>query len=174
MIVSYHYFEILNVNVMLIKQDISLSSPLCNRATPVSCGGQFISDLLLISRLCITSHQTHSSLPTKEYREVKTSCCRSTMFSTSPVKGTFQKQLSGFFSVKGVPRPPTPLTENHFSKKPLAELGGTPSPPPLTESPLSFSGIFFAKRTKNDVFGTNKVKKGPKRPYDRPKRAKNV
>ena len=30
------------------------------------------------------------------------------------------------------------------------------------------------KRTKNDVFGLNKVKNGPKRPYDRPKRAKNV
>ena len=33
----------------------------------------------------------------------------------------------------------------------LAELGGTP-PPPLTESPLSFSGKFFPKRAKNDVF----------------------
>ena len=65
--------------------NISLSSPLSNRATPVSCGGQFISDLLLISRLCITSHQTHSLLPTKEYREVKTNCCGSTMPSTSPV-----------------------------------------------------------------------------------------
>ena len=46
---------------------------------------------------------------------------------------------------------PTPLTENHFAKKPLAERGGTP-PPPLTESPLSFSGNFFPKRAKNDVF----------------------
>ena len=36
-------------------------------------------------------------------------------------------------------------------------MGGTPSPP-LTESPLSFSGNFFPKRTKNDVFGLNKVK----------------
>ena len=45
------------------------------------------------------------------------------MFSTSPVKGTFQKQLSGFFSVKGLPPPPTPLTENHFSKKTLAKKG---------------------------------------------------
>ena len=44
----------------------------------------------------------------------------------------------------------TPLTENHFAKKPLAERGGTP--PPLTESPLSFSGNFFPKRAKNDVF----------------------
>ena len=73
-------------------------------------------------------------------------------------KGSFQKRFSGFF-------PPPPLTENHFSKKPLAERGGPP--PPLTESPLSFSGIFFAKRTKNDVFGFNNVKNGPKR-------AKNV
>ena len=31
----------------------------------------------------------------------------------------------------------------------LAELGGTP---PLTESPLSFSGKFFPKRAKYDVF----------------------
>ena len=61
--------------------------------------------------------------------------------------------------------------ENHFAKNPLAEMGGTPSPP-LTESPLSFSGIFFPKRTKNDVFVLNKVKDGPKRPYNRPKRAK--
>ena len=30
--------------------------------------------------------------------------------------------------------PPTPLTKNHFAKKPLTELGGTP-PPPLTENP---------------------------------------
>ena len=35
-------------------------------------------------------------------------------------KGTRQKQLSGFF-------PLTPLTENHFAKKPLAESGGTPT-----------------------------------------------
>ena len=32
----------------------------------------------------------------------------------------------------------------------LAERGGTP--PPLTESPLSFSGKIFPKRAKNDVF----------------------
>ena len=31
----------------------------------------------------------------------------------------------------GYPPPPTPLTENHFAKKTLAERGGTP--PPLTE-----------------------------------------
>ena len=54
-------------------------------------------------------------------------------------------------------------------------MGGTPSTPETpTESPLSFSGNFFAKRTKNGVFGLNKVKNGQKRPYDGPKRAKNV
>ena len=42
------------------------------------------------------------------------------------------------------------------------------------ESPLSFSGFFSPKRTKNDVFVLNKVKNGPKRPYNRPKRAKDV
>ena len=36
----------------------------------------------------------------------------------------------------------TPLTENHFAKNPLAEMGGTP-PSPLTESLLSFSGNCF-------------------------------
>ena len=40
-------------------------------------------------------------------------------------KGTLQKLLCGFFSVRGVPSPPTPLTENHFAKKNLTELGGT-------------------------------------------------
>ena len=40
--------------------------------------------------------------------------------------------------------------------------------------PLSFSGKFFPKRAKNDVFSLNKVKNGPKRPYNGPKRAKNA
>ena len=31
--------------------------------------------------------------------------------------------------VKGVPPPPTPLTDNHFSKKTIADRGGTPPPP---------------------------------------------
>ena len=48
-------------------------------------------------------------------------------------------------------------------------MGGTPTPP-LTESPLSFSGIFFPKRPKNDVFVLSKVKNGPKKPHDRPKK----
>ena len=78
-------------------------------------------------------------------------------------KGSFQKLRSGFCPLRGVPTPPpTPLTENHFSKK------------PLTENPLSFSGNFFPKRAKNDVFSLNKVKNGPKRPYNGPKRAKNA
>ena len=38
----------------------------------------------------------------------------------------------------------------NFAKKPLAEREG--SPPPLMESPLSFSGIFCPKRAKFDVF----------------------
>ena len=38
------------------------------------------------------------------------------------------KNVLADFSVKGVPPPPTPLTENHFAKKPLAERGGTPAP----------------------------------------------
>ena len=41
----------------------------------------------------------------------------------------------------------------------LAERGGTP--PPLTESPLSFSGDFFPKRAKNDE-GHIMVQKGLK------------
>ena len=48
------------------------------------------------------------------------------------VLGGRQKLLGGFFSVKGVGgggTPPTPLTENHFAKKPLAEMGGTAPPP---------------------------------------------
>ena len=44
-------------------------------------------------------------------------------------KGACQKLLSGFFPLMGYPPPPTPLAENHFSRKPLAEIGGTPAPP---------------------------------------------
>ena len=43
-------------------------------------------------------------------------------------KGTRQKRFSGFWLLKGYP-PPTPLTDNHFAKKPLAERGGNPPPP---------------------------------------------
>ena len=73
------------------------------------------------------------------------------LHSNNPSKGARQKLLSVFFPLRGYPPLPTPLMENHFSKKPLAEKGGIPRPP-LTESPLSFSGKFFPKRAKNDVF----------------------
>ena len=43
--------------------------------------------------------------------------------------GAFQKLLSGFCPLRGYAPPPTPLTENHFAKKPLAERGGTPPSP---------------------------------------------
>ena len=46
-------------------------------------------------------------------------------------KGSFQKLLSGFGPLRGSPPPPTPLTENHFAKKTLAERGV--HPPPLME-----------------------------------------
>ena len=85
-------------------------------------------------------------------------------------KGGRKMLLSGFFPLMGyIPR--TPLAENHFAKRPLSVMGGTP--PPLTEIPPSFSGK-IPKRAKNGVFVINKVKKGPKRPWNRPKRSKNV
>ena len=62
-------------------------------------------------------------------------------------KGSFQKLLSEFCPLRGYPPPPplpTPLTENHFAKKTLAERGGIPPHSPLTESPLSFSGNLFS------------------------------
>ena len=43
--------------------------------------------------------------------------------------------------------PPTPFAENHFAKKSLAEMEGSPSPL-ITESLLSFSGIFSLKGLK--------------------------
>ena len=43
-------------------------------------------------------------------------------------KGSCQKRFSGFCPLRGYPPPPTPLTENHFAKKPLTELGCTPPP----------------------------------------------
>ena len=64
------------------------------------------------------------------------------------VREAFKNYLADF--VKGVP-PPTPLTDNHFAKKTSAERRGK-LPPPLTESPPSFSGKIFPKRAKNDVF----------------------
>ena len=65
-------------------------------------------------------------------------------------KGSFQKLLSGFFPLFGkmiFRFPPTPLTENHFAKKILAERGGT-SPPPLTENCRKFSSKNGSKRAK--------------------------
>ena len=44
--------------------------------------------------------------------------------------GRFQKRFSGFCPLRGYPPSPTPLTENHFAKKPLADRGGTSPPPP--------------------------------------------
>ena len=38
-------------------------------------------------------------------------------------KGTFHLRFSGIRPLRGYQTPP-PLTENHFAKKPLAELGG--------------------------------------------------
>ena len=52
-------------------------------------------------------------------------------------------------------------------------MGGI-SPPPLTRKPAKFFWKKIPKMTKNDVFVLNKVRNGPKRPYNRPKRAKNV
>ena len=58
------------------------------------------------------------------------------------VKEAFKNYLA-IFSVKGVPSaPPTPLTENHFAKKPLAERGGTP---PLNGK---LPKVFLKKRVK--------------------------
>ena len=49
--------------------------------------------------------------------------------SRSACKGACQKLLSGFCLLRGyIPPPRTPLTENHFAKKPLAERGGNPPP----------------------------------------------
>ena len=62
------------------------------------------------------------------------------------VKATFQKLLSEFFPLRGYPpppRPPTPLTENHVAKKPLAERGGT-TPAPLNGMSAKLFRIFFS------------------------------
>ena len=65
--------------------------------------------------------------------------------------GSFQKRFSGFFPFRGSPPPLTPLTENHFDKKPLAERGGTPLPP-LTENFRKFFSKNRSKRAKIGVF----------------------
>ena len=48
--------------------------------------------------------------------------------SSRKLRGAVKNVLADFFPLRGYPSP-TPLTENHFAKKPLAERGG--SPPPL-------------------------------------------
>ena len=45
--------------------------------------------------------------------------------------------LAYIFRKEGTTPPRTPLAENHFAKKRLAELGGTPLPP-LTENCRKF------------------------------------
>ena len=57
------------------------------------------------------------------------------------VREPFNNYLAHFFRKGGPPQ--NPSAENHFSKKTLAEMGGTP---PLTESLLSFSVFFSLKR----------------------------
>ena len=47
------------------------------------------------------------------------------LFHTIPIKGRRQKLFSGFFRLGGTS--PTPLAENHFAKKPLAEMGVPPT-----------------------------------------------
>ena len=70
-------------------------------------------------------------------------------FCSGLTKGSFQKLFSGFCPLMGYPTPP--LNRKSFCQKTLGRKGGY-IPPPLTESPLSFSGKFFPKRAKNDVF----------------------
>ena len=47
---------------------------------------------------------------------------------TSVLREAFKNYLADFFPLRGYPPPPTPLTENQFAKKPLAERGGYPPP----------------------------------------------
>ena len=79
-------------------------------------------------------------------------------------KGSCQKLLSGFFPLRGYPHPPYSLIGKSFFEKTHSGNGGYPLPPLNGKSAKLF-------RTKNEL---NKVKNGPKRPYDRPKKAKNV
>ena len=59
--------------------------------------------------------------------------------------------LSGFGGY-----PPLPLTENHPSKKTLAEMGVPP--PPERKVYYAFPEENFLKRTKSDAFVLNQVK----------------
>ena len=67
--------------------------------------------------------------------------------------GDRQKQLSGFFPLRGYPPPaPYPFSGKSFcQKKTLAKMGGTP-PPPLTENRRKFSSKKGSKRAKIGVF----------------------
>ena len=58
-------------------------------------------------------------------------CCLSRRFKLKSDRGAFKNYLADFFPLRGYRPPtlPTPLTENHFAKKPLAERGGAPPPP---------------------------------------------
>ena len=67
--------------------------------------------------------------------------------------------------------PPYPLSGKSFFQKTLSGNGGYP-PPPNGQSAKLFRN-FFPRRTRNDVLVLDMVKNGPKRPYNRPKRAKN-
>ena len=58
--------------------------------------------------------------------------------------------LADFSRLGGTP-PPTPLTENHFVKKPLAEMGGTP--PLYRKNRQNICHKMVQKRAKLSVFG---------------------
>ena len=98
---------------------------------------------ILMGSFCVQKHPTNLT----NHRYLKDNRRNNTL--TIPSKGTFQKRFSGFCPLRGSP-PPYPLNGQSFSQKTLNGKGGYP--PPLTESPLSFSGNFFPKRAKNDVF----------------------
>ena len=80
-------------------------------------------------------------------------------------KGTPSKIT--FFPLRGT----YPLSKKSFCQKNLSRNGGNPLD---GKSAKHFLEINFHKRTENDVFVLNKVKNGPKRPYNRPKRANKV
>ena len=50
------------------------------------------------------------------------------MMTLTMIRDAVKNVLADFFREGGTPPHPTPLTENHFAKKPLAERGGTPPP----------------------------------------------
>ena len=81
-------------------------------------------------------------------------------------KGGCKKLPSGFFSAMGVPPlPHTLLAEFFFAEKTLAEMEGTPC---LNGKSAKLFWKKIPSRTKNDVFVLDKVKDGPKIPYNRP------